>query len=959
MSIKYFLIKIKMKTFLEQYKNLFLGFMKNELEGVDSWSLNTDNQEYSGFNQLKFDEVKEEVRKMALDWWWKWENHITSNELRNLVKDNWINVVYEAIKHLKIEGLDFKLSPGAENVLSSYGIDKNAIIDATKKYTKSVVDKASSINEKQFVNLNVIKSGLAKWSKWYQVQALQEFLKSQKLLKWKIDSDFWPKTESSVEAFQEEYGLEKTWKVDKITLSKMKEVYQNEFTNPEQIIQNQSSTPKQVREKFEEVNKNKEQVYKIFNSDEFYKLLEAYIDWWERDSILSDRWSLLWWIKELSWVNDSENYFKNVNSNIDNFDSDKFNKWFENLMASSKLSDFVSKSNTKYAIRDTLILASSFVVPWINIPFLDIRFNSFKKLTETGVPMSVASWFMEWLDWGMQWEFDPKEHEWKTWKYINESVQSIKALDNELRKFSLNWYDGKEGFEDEFNSYKINTESIINAYFQNILGYDLDTIIEGSFGWFIEKWGAIWNLGLWFIFGDEKYTESKKLAKEIEDIIKRWEVDGISERVDKIAKLLREQFEEEKGEEADYVMKKLKQRYNVRSNKIRISFTQFIEQKPQLVKKFKEEYREKIFAYRQNMEYLELFNKRTSIVESVFQSDNELKEFEKILWKKDIDVANFHWIIETFTDLESLLTVYPATKGIELTIKELFDSNNQRKNDYLTRLESSLSTKDVEAWFKNVSKWNVKQLNLNLIKDREQAREQKWLEKIDVWRYKYGEPLEKSWWNVSDWVDRLSSTTPDWKTSSIWLMEKWLMEKYGVYLWGINLENVLKTTGKKVDINTLGADLVNTARQESGKHDTVTSFTELAKKKWDKEVVKANHTREFSFVDWDWKIIDVKQEVDIYVRPDCANILVVPKSKHYLANARPIQESQIDFPEDIMILKTPTLPFVFNTSWVDGGSWSWSWGVKTQPWHTEVGSTWTTWTATLWWTTSNWALGGF
>jgi hypothetical protein len=339
------------------------------------------------------------------------------------------------------------------------------------------------------INTDVFTRTLKKWMKWADVIALQEFLGINP------DGTFGTQTEYALKAYQKTLGYKspdwtlsvgktKTYK----TLGAIKDTlaYKGSSTN----IYRRKANYKDVKESVEASTKRVEALTKLVeNSDEFYTALEAWMDGWFRDDVLSDMWGVLWWGRELFWANNGDDYFEQIKGYKKSIEDKKnvFNKALVGLLPTKLDSKWLpynerQKSVAWYAFRDVVIIGLVFK----DLALFDIRLNFAKRLASFGVPMDKALAFRNWVEGGMEWEPDYSEENLKEisgrdalsslWKF--RATLTAYGFSSDKINASLSW---------DLKSLSDKEKKLLRVIFEKRVIPDLVTLSEWGFNW-LERW---------------------------------------------------------------------------------------------------------------------------------------------------------------------------------------------------------------------------------------------------------------------------------------------------------------------------------------------------------------------------------------------------------------------------------------------------------------------------------------
>jgi len=246
----------------------------------------------------------------------------------------------------------------------------------------------------------------------------------------------------------------------------------------------------------------------------------------------------------------------------------------------------------------------------------------------------------------------------------------------------------------------------------------------------------------------------------------------------------------------------------------------------------------------------------------------------------------------------------------------------------LTREEFSMSYKELQVEYKN--RYD------NKTKTQDFKQEFTWTFE-DV--YKFSKPATYEEYLdlllIEAWPDRPDET--DWKYwSTMDLHERGMIEAWVLDVTWEQLKQAIKDRWEGVPIESLYADpdiFINTARQAWYDYDTITTFLDLHNKRWDKKIIHTTIDREFSYTTKSWDNVTQKVKYDVYLRPECDNIYILPNSKSIQKTITILKQNNA-----VSILSTPSLPvWLFGllnkwwTSWLISNStipWVWTWWAK-------------------------------
>jgi len=175
-------------------------------------------------------------------------------------------------------------------------------------------------------------------------------------------------------------------------------------------------------------------------------------------------------------------------------------------------------------------------------------------------------------------------------------------------------------------------------------------------------------------------------------------------------------------------------------------------------------------------------------------------------------------------------------------------------------------------------------------------------------RFKYGEPLDIN----ATWEEALnkmkSETTEKWwnrpSMNILWNIVSWMILKAGITdVTTADLENAIKNKWESIPLSELNENVINTAKSRRFSNDQITTFPKLQFEKWDTHAFHTTVEKDIVLYKKNWEKVNITKTYDIYFRPECNNLLIIPWSNSQLSKL-----NQADFNMDISSLKTKTLP---------------------------------------------------
>ncbi len=359
------------------------------------------------------------------------------------------------------------------------------------------------------------------------------------------------------------------------------------------------------------------------------------------------------------------------------------------------------------------------------------------------------------------------------------------------------------------------------------------------------------------------------------------------------------------------------------------------------------------------------------------------------------DLKKVSWIINFYNGIDDFLNAYQLPKEVASKIKEL-NYLSLTPKEYVNKLKELNTDSNIKKAFDAISNWpnSFKEYKLKILSDSvsdvpkwsridaggfkywarmlteqefnmpyqdlqaeyknrfdNKTEKQKFKQEFKAPKtfksiYSFEKPttykeyltlLSKTWPNLPDEVDNKY-----WPTVKLWtrgIIEAWI---YNV-TWE-QVMQAIKDHWEAVDINDYFKnpwDFINTARQAWYERDKNITFEELAAERWDKKIIHTTIDREFSFTTISWENITRKVVYDVYMRPECENIYILPNSKSIQNTITTLKQNNA-----VSILNTPSIPvWLFSllsnwwTNWLISNwtiPWIWTW------WATGAQGTWAT-----------------
>jgi hypothetical protein len=1039
---KWFMIKWAQKSLLTLWYDI--SYFSNKLWKEVKWEESVDWVLWNAYIKA--------IKQLQADLWIKqtWELDQVTVDFINKITDKYTSI--NKSKESKINtDIDTELPIVATSVTSE--IESEVIPYDSKT---SVNSGELTENEKKVIATDVFHRSLYKGIEgWSDVMALQEFLIDKGFLEptfinkdgEKIGSADWKFglwTKKALKAFQKSLWITNPdwiltvgkWK-DQKTLKALKELntnndYNGSFTNlywrEEDIeaVEESIITP---------LIKIDALINLIKYSDDFYKSLEAYMDWGDRDEFISHMWSVLWWGKELTWTNIASEYFEEYLDSLDDLNTvenrEKFNKELEKLLPKKENENWEeytkrSESLWSYLARDTFL-----AVVFHDIPLFDIRLNFAKNIVFHGVPMDKSLALRNWVAWWMEWEPDySKENlaqiSWKDalaslWKF--RSTLTAYGFSNKEIDFTLKW---------DLKVLSDKQKELLLTIIEYRIIPDLETLNIGWFN-FVERWfddkdnkienilaKLTWRKHILDIKAKREFengnietydvTSQKIWSHYILEVNDWWaNTNSSSEHYLDKAELERLVKSYNLWDENAYTNWWSEPRFVTRStdwtedNSNPRRFDLFkLNNWGYIIRSFgrfkyfdHEPNQEEINLADENFDTLDIIEKGKLdnnlpldvILASVWKVISLLKEqdtegwffgtepglregIEMVEWKgvdgfykeyvfinRAIEVLEKNnpelfkrfsilWVFETSEDF---LKAFPASEEVHNQIIRLKDAKNEE--EYVNILKEINEIQEVREYFdivfnahKNetwMKAWRNYRVN-NISKHT-------WLKRVNIdpkRKFKYWEELFvlSNKLTAEEVIEKITSETTGewWETLSIsvlWNILSGLILK--AWLTDVTESDLISSIWKiwePIEILNKHDNVVNTAKTTKFSNDHITSFNKLILERWDTHVFHTVINKEVTLYKKNWEEIVLNKIYDIYIRPECNNVLIIPWFNRQLETLK-----NDGFNVDVPSLNTPTLPITLNLlSWLLGGwygRWNGFWSTSGGSWS----SSWSTW----------------
>jgi len=232
------------------------------------------------------------------------------------------------------------------------------------------------------------------------------------------------------------------------------------------------------------------------------------------------------------------------------------------------------------------------------------------------------------------------------------------------------------------------------------------------------------------------------------------------------------------------------------------------------------------------------------------------------------------------------------------------------------------------------------------------------IEYVDRWKHKHwvdlrGLDRDKAYNELSKkWVEKVWENT----LNSIQTLFKWLVYNAWIdNIWFGEFDNAMKNL-ITVPIHEMNWKVINTSRPENSKStlntSNLTSFSEWLWKE-DKTIKHTSIDKDYTYYEW-WNKVTETIKYNIYLRPECANLLIVPES----IDAKLKKESAPKLDNRMYSERPRTIPLIIPYSVFEVSGDKKSAEVSTDPHVDWNWSTITNWTANggttietfTWWT---------
>lgn len=970
-------------------------------------------------------------------WWAEWmswdidkavksSDILTITEYKALLekyKDNEAELnkaVSESIKdQLYRDGRVLKIlknyAEASENVVNESTTQIADLKEETIKKEKPLI-KAEKV-----INTDIFNRTLKKWMEWSDVMALQEFLILKGLLKptytnksgeelsnadWKFGN--W--TLNALKAFQKTLGYsnpdgvltvsnKKTYK----TLAAIKALDNNDdykWSSTNVFARKSSKT--EVVKSIEKSSKSLDALKRLNeNSDDFYKALEAYYDWWFRKDVISDMWWILWWFEEAVWANNADDYFDKMKTYEDKIGDkeDKFNDELYKILEKKTNKDGQeyttrAESLSWYAIRDIIIMAV-----FQDIPLFDIRLNFAKNLVSHWVPMDKARALKDWVDWWMEWEPDySKENldnisgkDSLSWLRELRSTLTAYGFSNKQIDFALKW---------DLEWLTLKQKEVLRVIINDRIIPDLETLRIGWFNfierWFDDKDGEIknrlnrltWkNTNLWTVsdiidnknidithnvslrkisdiyvlnvddWGADTYKVFNKLPTDYE--IKKsvtdyanndeslWSTqEFISVSYDALDNIRgkknpeNETFNIIKKSENEYIVEKDWKFKLMNTKPTQNDINDFYDNK---LKWFEETYKQ--WVYDNNLSINEQLKLTWEIITLLKEQDTEdwffgtedwltewiqrvdsryeytkwineqrdflTKSIEILKWENKELFKKFS-MISTFWTIEDFFNAFPSN---DLEVRWYISALSTAENieTYVDLLKQLNRSKKVSDYFTIVFNAHKNNNWMNAWKNYRLSNIPKntWLARINASKerqFKYGEKLDINATAEAALSKMKSETTEKWGNTPskdiLWNIVSWMILKAWITdVTSTDLESAITKKWEAIPLAELNANVINTAKWSNYSNDQITTFPKLQFERGDTHAFHTTVEKTIDLYKKNWEKVTVTKLYDIYFRPECNNLLIIPWSNSQISKL-----NQAEFNMDISNLKTSTLP---------------------------------------------------
>ena len=284
-----------------------------------------------------------------------------------------------------------------------------------------------------------------------------------------------------------------------------------------------------------------------------------------------------------------------------------------------------------------------------------------------------------------------------------------------------------------------------------------------------------------------------------------------------------------------------------------------------------------------------------------------VSDFMKAFPSNDLEVRWFLSALQTADSVEKYVDILKQINKNK-KLKEYFDIVfNAHKNNSWMKAWKNYRLKNIprETWLKRI----------NTSKERQ---------------FKYWEALDiNATWEEA--LNKMKSETTEkgWNKPSmniLWNIVSWMILKAWITdITTVDLENAIKNQWEAIPLDEVNQHIINTAKGSKFSNDDITTSLDLQKERWDTHVFHTKVEKEIVLYKKNWEKVEVKKSYDIYLRPECNNLLIIPWSTTELNRL-----NQSDFNMDISSLKTKSVPFtLMMLKWaidaITPGKWTESW----------------------------------
>ena len=331
------------------------------------------------------------------------------------------------------------------------------------------------------------------------------------------------------------------------------------------------------------------------------------------------------------------------------------------------------------------------------------------------------------------------------------------------------------------------------------------------------------------------------------------------------------------------------------------------------------------------------------------------KKAISVLEEENSELFKRFSIISVFESSSDLLKAFPTNENVSEKIEQLEDTNNPE--EYVEVLKEINQIKEVREYFDIISSAHKNNTSLNVWKNYRlnNINKKVGLKRINNTserKFKYWEPLDIDS-TYEEALEKMQNETTEkgWTIPSrniLWNIISWLIVKAWITdITETDLESAITEKWESIKLSDINNNIVNTARNKRLSSDEITSSLWLQEKRGDTHLFHTVIEKEVVLYKKNWEKVTITKIYDIYLRPECTNVLIIPWSSNILEKLEPT-----DFNMDITSLKTSTLPISFlMIKWLaDTISWNWwggwsnnSWNPSSEPIDADVITIPTTW----------------